>query len=308
MCVNKEEHEMLHTVALFLGLLTLATANPDLITDCAYDCPLEVDDCGMSGECTRFFSYFDNNVTSGAYATSSEFITGTTTYCNKTNATTGAKYSICDGATYTLISCMETSSCWLSTTSYSASCPTYATTIANFTAYSTSLTQTQLCTAHWDSFFDNYFGSTDLTVTVALQVNSCIARRRALLQEDSETSESESESETTTEETVLMQITVEFYTASAYEGFYNLLANKTLISGFTSAGYIASSLALTCMTTTCCDPSVGLCTTAFDDDLCNSTAPPTTTPATTEKNDASINSFVLFNFVVINIIAYACLF
>jgi len=219
-----------------------------------------------------------------------------------------------------MIDCIESSSCWISTTSYSADCDYYATITANFSAYSSIQSQKTLCAARWDSFFDTYLGGEYVTVTVAYDVASCGKHRRALLAGPGEShgeTKSESKSEhseggsTTTKATVNMQITVDFYSAYSYSVFYNYLSTETLISGFDSSGYVANTdITITCLTTKCCTSNVGLCTHSYDVTLCNQTAPPTPAPTLAAKTSSAMTNktFILFNFIIINVILYACLF
>jgi len=301
---------MFYTIcALFslVSLIAVKATNPDVITDCTYDCLIDYDTCeSKSGECRNFIKYFSNATRSSSYATSSDLEAAIVSYCLHYNTTTLMNYSICDNATVTLAKCMVGASCWMSTTEYSVACPYYATAVANFTATSSSQSIKTLCASNWAQFFDNLLGGTYVTVSASLDAAQCGHHRRALLAEKGEiSSESFSESESKTGEssnTLHFQITIYFYSEAAYNVFYTLLVNEDLITTFTNDDFIGeTAISITCLTTTCCDKTSGSCTTEYDNVLCNATAT-TTTPAPTPatfSSDAMSNKPFIFVFVLV---------
>jgi len=291
-----------------LSLAIIKAANPDIVDDCSYDCPLEVETCEASGECLNFVTYFANDTRSTSYDTSASFETAAGEYCVIVNGS-GSTIDRCDTSTTDLIDCIAASTCWMSTTEYSTDCDYYASIVANFSITSAQTTAT-LCQANWGSFFDNYFGNDYVTVSVILPTVYCpsMSSRRVLLQsegESSESSESESESESeSTDNVIVIQIAVTFYSEASYTLFYNKLDASTFISGFEDAGYITNTrLEIICLTTTCCDSGVGVCTQSYDDVMCNETITTTGSP-----QFSGAISYQPLIFLILSVVASAALF
>jgi hypothetical protein len=294
---------MLSIALLVLGLFCLIGSKadyPDLLTDCAYDCPLEQDACDSSSDCKKFESYLSQSNVVSSFNSSLSFIEFAASYCNGSYYT-NSTYSVCDNTTVAYIECLAYSSCWISTTAYSNNCSVFATVTAEFLVISSSENAKTLCQQDWGSYLDNILGNSYVSVDISYG-EYCGNYRRALLQTNANYSYyyytivtngtsyfpngSYVVNGTSYNLTgwALFEATIYFYSESSYDFWLSLVYGDAefLDLYYDLAGYVPNSYLITeCVSTSCCLNSSS-CTNEYD--FCgfgNSTSTNTTGTNTT---------------------------